>query len=347
MQDTALSLLLAHKTSSDKNIWFADENIAGETIPNACDKWRPKVISNRINVVNHFQALDYPAEFSDFDCSAIADETIDVVHYRISKEKAAVHHIINQSYRMLNEGGQLIISGLKKEGIKTYIKKAASLFAGEKLQYKDKPHTFCAVLTKAQSDQAEYLNDKNYQNIRLIGAEDSFSLYSKPGVFGWEKIDKGSAFLVEHLADFLSPIYKKDTLLDLGCGYGYLSLMASQYGFKQISATDNNAAALKSCEYNFSHHKLNAITLADDCAANIKDKFDIILCNPPFHQGFSIEGVLTDQFLSTAKRLLTKKGAALFVINSFIPLERKAQQYFDHVEIFAENRSFKLVRCQQ
>lgn len=346
MQDTALNLMLAHKISGKGTLWFADENIADETLPKPGTDWQPTVISNRINLVNRFRELAYTADFSDFDCSAIQDKSIDAVHYRISKEKALVHFLINQSYRMLAEGGQLVLSGLKKEGIKTYIEKAKHLFSGDCYQAKDKPHTFCVVLTKATSEQPSYLDDKQYKTIRQIGSQGNFDFYSKPGVFGWDKIDKGSSFLAEHLSEFLSKIETKETLLDLGCGYGYLALMASQFGFKQICASDNNAAAILCCDYNFKRHKIPGLTLADDCGANIKDTFDVILCNPPFHQGFSIESLLTDQFLKTAKRLLAKKGAALFVVNAFIPLERKALQYFENVEILAENRSFKLVLCR-
>ena len=52
---------------------------------------------------------------------------------------------------------------------------------------------------------------------------------------------------------------------------------------------------------------------------------------------------LGNKFLSSAKRLLASGGQALFVVNTFIPLEHRAKQYFHRVEVLANNGSFKLV----
>ena len=133
-------------------------------------------------------------------------------------------------------------------------------------------------------------------------------------------------------------------MLDLGCGYGFLSVNAHQKGVDSILATDNNAAAVIACQQNFDRLGIKGAVVADDCAANQDERFDLVLCNPPFHQGFSVEGELTDRFLARAARLTARNGMALFVTNMFIPLERKAKGVFAGVDTFADNGSFKLVR---
>jgi 16S rRNA (guanine1207-N2)-methyltransferase len=174
------------------------------------------------------------------------------------------------------------------------------------------------------------------------------SIISKPGQFGWNKLDQGSAFLIKALPEILAQhSIAPQGCLDLGCGYGYLTLMASQLPACQAIShwllTDNNAAAVLSATHNVQINPLNAQVIADDCAANIHHPVDLILCNPPFHQGFSVEGELTERFLAATRKLIAKGGLAVFVINQFIPLEKKASALFRQVETFANNGSFKLV----
>jgi 16S rRNA (guanine1207-N2)-methyltransferase len=112
-------------------------------------------------------------------------------------------------------------------------------------------------------------------------------------------------------------------------------------------ATDNNAAAIIAAEKNFALYAMQVEVMADDCGSTLQERFDLILCNPPFHQGFSTDSQLTDKFLRQTQRLLAAEGNALFVVNQFIALERAAEKYFRCIEQFASNRSFKLIRLAQ
>src|SRR5690606_23499197 len=161
---------------------------------------------------------------------------------------------------------------------------------------------------------------------------------------GWNKVDQGSALLIAQLHKFLPSMPRApERMLDLGCGYGYLSLMAADLPLKQRVLTDNNAAALIAARANCAANSIAAEIIAADAGSELEPGFDLILCNPPFHQGFSIDGDLTDKFLTSAKRLLVRGGVALFVVNQFIPLERKAQELFSKVELVTQEQGFKVV----
>jgi 16S rRNA (guanine1207-N2)-methyltransferase len=187
------------------------------------------------------------------------------------------------------------------------------------------------------------LDDKAYTDLRLIES-DELSFYSKPGVFGWQKIDKGSEFLIEQLAmiDDGSGL-QGQSVLDLGCGYGYLSLKAGALRGSRITAVDNNIAAVTACRKNLQHVGLDAEVVCDDCGSSLAGNFDLILCNPPFHQGFDMESELTSKFIGASYQLLKPGGKALFVVNAFIPLERKAVDFYDKVDVIANNKSFKVL----
>lgn len=347
MSDPALQWLLEKINHADNTgVWCVDEN-ADESILALSPKSGIDAISNRWDVATALSGKGWLSIFSDFDLAAFGSNSQDHFFYRVSKEKAITHHLLNQAWRCLKQGGRLYLCGEKNEGIKTYIDKIAACFGCSKQAQKN-GQAYVAILEKQQEFAAtEMLDDSDYSRLRLIATE-PLQIFSKPGQFGWNKLDQGSAFLVAELPRILQR--ENSTLkkaLDLGCGYGYLTLMASQLpacrSIEDWLLTDNNAAALLSAAENMAVNGLSARVTADDCAANLETTVDLLLCNPPFHQGFSVEGELTNKFLAAARRLIARGGLAVFVVNQFIPLEKKAMPLFRQVETFATNGSFKLV----
>lgn len=346
LTDRSVALLLQQLQNISGNcLIVADENWANVNweMARSSDKRTVHVFSNRYDINQSAAAAELNSTFNDFDFSALEPHSFDTVLFRVSKERASSHHIINQAAKLLKPNGQLLLTGEKNDGLKTYVKQACKLFSDKTTADKHGSH-YSARVELHQTEQPE-LDSKNYSQTRPIKG---LSLESKPGIFGWEKIDRGSAFLTEHLPQFLTRHKTTpETLLDLGCGYGYLSVEASHHGFKQITATDNNAAALAATAFNFKGLDIDTQVIAGDAGDQIDQRFDTVLCNPPFHQGFAIDGDMSVKFLSATKRLVASTGQALFVVNTFIPLEQKAKAYFRYIEVLANNGSFKLVALSQ
>jgi len=302
------------------------------------------LLSNRYEIALAAEQTGVPTQFSDFDFSDLEAASFDSILFRVSKERAVSHHIINQASVLLKRGGMLMLSGEKTDGVKTYARHACKLFA-DSCQPQKLGNYYLARLTNYRDDQKP-LDDKNYLALRPIGSPNNLPLQSKPGIFGWNKIDQGSALLLNQLPHFLQSFGEANqpqSLLDLGCGYGFLACAAAQQGFTQITATDNNAAALRACKANFAALEVDGTVIAGDAGSQIEECFDAIICNPPFHQGFNIDSELTAKFLLASKRLLAPRGRALFVVNNFIALEKKAQDYFPRVREVARSGSFKLI----
>jgi 16S rRNA (guanine1207-N2)-methyltransferase len=345
MYDPACAALLPTLQSpTSKTLWIADENalpVVSSVMPHA----HLRIVSNRYDVVQAAIAAGHAAGealFGDFDFSAFADASIDCLIYRISKEKPVIHHVLNNAFRLLAPSGKLLLAGVKSDGIKTIISKTEKLFGNASAQKQGLAYVGCFQKNTA-AFCADPLDTQEYTNLRLIHTP-LLDFYSKPGLFGWNKIDKGSEFLMEYLPAFLAQYASPpQTMLDLGCGYGYLTLMTRHLTMQQRVATDNNAAALLAVENNAAFYQLPVAVIADDAAASIAERFDMILCNPPFHQGFSTDGGLSDKFLRNIRRLLAPQGRALVVVNSFIGIETKAAQYFAHQKKLASNASFKLI----
>lgn len=345
MSDRSVQLVISQLAGRDGELLVvADENWQGAD-------WRaiPKhavIISNRCDIADEARESGLEVLFNDFEFEQFAAGSVDVIAWRVAKERALGHHVLNSAAQLLRLGGVLLIGGEKHDGVKTYAKNAGNLL-GASRQLKKVGNLYAGELIKHRNAEGNLLDDNNYSQLRLIGEQDGICFFSKPGIFGWNRIDQGSALLIEHLPRFLDNFESSPhSLLDLGCGDGYLACLAARHGFSDVVATDNNAAALAATRHNFTALKIKGEVIAADAGNSIKQKFDLILCNPPFHQGFAVSGDLTDKFLRAARRLLQPRGKALFVVNGFVPLAQKAGQSFSQVHPVAENKSYKLIALQ-
>ncbi len=338
MNDPALQWLLQQPTSGTC-VWLCDEHFYGgeQHLPAG---EHHLYLCNRYDITQAIKATGRKAVFSDF-ADADLPERIDNLYYRISKEKPVVHRALNIARQRLNTGAQLHLAGLKNEGAKTYLDKAAKLLGAAKNTRKN-GSAYCASITLNERDTA--LDDCNYHELRPLARLPGFT--TKPGQFGWQKVDEGSVFLLEQLKEHQA-LPSCDSLLDLGCGYGFLGVSAANELTSappaRLVLTDNNAAAIISARQNLKGFKLPGEVIAGDCGDTVNGCFDRVLCNPPFHQGFSVSQDLTERFVKSAARHLNPTGSAWFVVNSFIPAERKAKPYFKKIECIANNTQFKVL----
>lgn len=331
---TLLSQLLS---SSDTNtLWIADENSKPLLAPGL--SFPGVLLSNRWDIAQAAAAQGIQAHFCDFDLAAATQHYSRII-YPVSKEKAAVHYVINRAADALLPDGELLLLGNKNSGIKTYAQKAAQRFGC--IRQLEKHGSDYLSTCRSAGEPGPELEDSDYPLLRQL--DTLGNLYSKPGLFGWNKIDTGSALLAGQIASHLPS--GDCRAVDLGCGYGYLSVRLAEAASPTqslfIEATDNNAAAIKACEKNFDSRGITGRVIAGDAGSEIDNtSADLLLCNPPFHQGFSVEGDLTDRFLAQAARILRNGGTALFVVNEFIPLGKKAQASFRRVNLLCKEKGF-------
>lgn len=323
-------------------LWLADENFAASPLELNAVKDFTTVITNRFDIAEITRARGIETIFSDFDTTRVSDP-FDAVVYRVSKERHVSHRCLNIAQQWLKERGRLILFGKKQEGIKTYFEKALKILGFQGRLEKDGDWYLADLIAGHAGDNR--LDDGEYGQVRYIADCFGYQLYSKPGVYGWKTVDAGSALLADCLRDeFSDRDLARKSVVDLGCGSGYLTLLAASCGFGEITATDNNAAAIKAIQYNCGINRISANILADDCGANLTGRFDYLWCNPPFHQGFEVSADLTQKFIQAAHRLLVNGGSGYFVVNAFIPLETLAKPIFKMPGVLQNNKKFKIVR---
>ena len=337
MTDPCLTILAKNIVPQSRSLWFATEG--GDAIFGQLAAHQQLTIcTNRFDVHEQACTLGLQSEFNDWQPHAAK---YDNLYLRICKEKPANFHIANLASSLLTPNGKLFICGQKNEGIKTFYKTLEAQLASN-IGIQKYGDAYLAILGLPETVSNFSFDSQNYTHTRVITDICQKPVYSKPGVYGWNKVDAGSAFLVNILEQHANSFINK-SVLDLGCGYGYLTLATANFGAASYTATDNNAAAIQCMQQNASTHSVEVSVVAAHAGASLQERFDVILCNPPFHKSFAVDGDLTDTFLIAAKRLLSTSGAAYFVVNSFIPLESKAKSLFKVVRTLANNAQFKVI----
>lgn len=105
-------------------------------------------------------------------------------------------------------------------------------------------------------------------------------------VFSPTGIDKGTAFLLEQVE-----FQRTDKVLDLGCGYGVIGILASKYvGEENVVMCDNLDEAIALSQVNAVKNNVPNIKIVkSDGLDSIEDQdFTLIISNPPYNMDYSV-----------------------------------------------------------
>lgn len=215
----------------------------------------------------------------------------------------------------------------------TRLKKMVEAY-GVEVEQASKSH-FRIVWTLRASHADKALIEKNKAALALrrvqIENEDRWTI---PGLFGWDKADAGSKFLLEHLPKDIS-----GNIADFGCGYGYLSFMvAKRYpAILSVDAYDADARAVECCKRN-STDKVNALW-ENIPSMDIRKRYDAIIMNPPFHTGKGEDIGLGQAFITKAWHSLRLGGRLFMVSNRTLPYEKTVTG----LKVLHENADYKIL----
>ena len=175
---------------------------------------------------------------------------------------------------------------------------------------------------------------KCYQNDAL----GDLRIYSLPGVFSANELDSGTSLLLSTLT---SPIQGK--VLDVGCGAGVIGSMIKKYHPKaDVTMTDIHAMAIQSARQTLAENQLEGNVIASDVFSHIEGKFDLIISNPPFHDGIDTAYRAVKELIQQAKWHLTAGGELRIVANAFLPYPDLLAQHFGKFDVLAQTTKFKV-----
>jgi 16S rRNA (guanine1207-N2)-methyltransferase len=273
------------------------------------------------------------------------DENVfDLVLVQLTKDRQESFGLIERGWRKLVPGGTLVAAGPKDQGAVAVERLLASLHPlvghlpkhGCRVFWLKKTQTKPAFETALQEWRARFLP-------RVLVAD---RFVSRPGLFSWDRIDRGSAFLVEHLPKTIS-----GNVADFGCGWGFVaaSLLDRCDGIETLACLDAERTALDCAKENLSGARVPVAYHWADLTKPLTGMkaFDWIVSNPPFHDGALGDPCIGQKFIATAKAALASSGQLVLVANRHLPYERALREGFGTFEFLAEGRSFKVLATQR
>lgn len=166
-----------------------------------------------------------------------------------------------------------------------------------------------------------------------------------PGIYGWNKIDRGSELLIGTLPKLEGPG------ADLGAGYGYLSscvLRLSQQ-VSNLKLVEGDHRALTCAQENLEPWKAicNFLWLdvaSSECRQQL-NRLSWVVMNPPFHSGSRPDVQLGHEFIKTAADSLEPGGALFMVANAFLGYEDLMKSKFSRVDRVLTQDGFKVLHA--
>ena len=139
------------------------------------------------------------------------------------------------------------------------------------------------------SEKPEIKSEK--KRIKYTIQNKKFEFITDNGVFSKSKVDFGTDLMLnEFLKRNKSLRSEKIKILDIGCGYGVVSvILKSFYPEISITLSDVNERALELSEENLKKYGINDYhIIKSDAFEKITEKFNVILSNPPIRAGKDI-----------------------------------------------------------
>lgn len=162
-------------------------------------------------------------------------------------------------------------------------------------------------------------------------------LWSQPGVFSWDRIDPGSALLLQHLPALAG------SGADFGCGIGVLSRAAlASPAIRRLTLIDNDRRAIEAARRNIDDPRAE-YHWADvrDIGGTLSD-LDFVIMNPPFHDGGAEDKALGQDFIRRAAAALRPGGICWLTANRHLPYEGVMKPLFEQMTLKAEAGGYKV-----
>lgn len=239
-----------------------------------------------------------------------------------------------------SNGGLVVFAGGKTDGVSSFRKRLAETVPLEGHLAKNHGEVFWI---NAGAIAQEWASAVLAQPEPLV--EGRFR--TAPGMFSHDRVDVGSRLLADCL-----PANLAGTAADFCAGWGYLSVILAERcpAIASIDLFEADHASLKSAEANMAAlapHKFAGFHWVDLATEPVERRFDVVVMNPPFHQGRAADPGIGQTMIRAASKALKPGGQLFMVANRGLPYGPPLQSGFARVEEIADAQGFKVWRARR
>ena len=282
-------------------------------------------VGEDIRAVQKAEALRINGVLSAMPAQVISD--VGAVFYKPAQRcaKGQVFEWIDQSFRALEKGGVLYLAGQRNRGIRSYAAYLRAVFGNSKRAGRvGRVEIYSAKKEQGDPCQAPVDNRMTFELCDLPGSP--YSVETRAGVFSRDGLDNGTRLLIDCMR-----VRPADHVLDWGCGWGALGMVAARLSTEgSATLVDSNIRAVSCAKGNVRRNRIcNAVVHVGNARVfDRREKFDLIVSNPPFHDGNSAAHPL----IEGAFRALRPGGRLMLVV-------MRPEAYLKHIRrVFGKGR---------
>ena len=265
----------------------------------------------------------------------------DLVLFKVPRTSAFLQQQMVSLAGHISDNSRIIGAVMAKNLQRSIMNVLKSLFADAEASLAWKKARL--ILLKAPLQAVLKDRDSNFLQYTL---EDGSKIFGLSNVFSRKRLDIGSRFFLQNFPENLSP--PPQSIIDLGCGNGVLSLKAAQcYPQADIYAVDESYMAVESARMTLQNN-LGDCSGFHFISTNILESFaseqaDLILCNPPFHQQHVVGDGIAWQMFVQSRRVLKSGGELWIVGNRHLAYHSKLKKLFGNQTLVAANNKFVIL----
>jgi 16S rRNA (guanine1207-N2)-methyltransferase len=256
---------------------------------------------------------------------------------RLGKDRRALAMALHAAASVVAPGGAIVLFGASAEGVKS-AGKALEEIAEDVITVDTRRHS--RVLSGRRRAEIAGLRATldSWREVHEITLNDRARPWvSYPGVFAGGALDPGTALLLEHL-----PPLSGAAVLDMACGSGIIgAAVREQFAEAAVDLVDNDAVAIAAARENMPGA---SIICGDGLAAAPRARYDVILSNPPIHDGVAESLAFLQGLIAEAPARLKPGGVLQIVIQSRIRALPWFEAAFKEAAIVAQDRRYQIIR---
>jgi 16S rRNA (guanine1207-N2)-methyltransferase len=297
---------------------------------------KPDGFDAELEAVQGFRPLYNTLEKQGIDARPeVADSDFDMALILMTRHRGQNENFVADALVRAKPGAIIVVAGSKEDGVQSLRKRLNGLDieTGHLAKY----HAQAFWFTRPADPRTPIAA----LHAPVATVDGRFE--TAPGMFSHGEIDAGSLFL----ARYLPKDYRKHAA-DFGAGWGYLTVALAEQSpaIEGVDLYEADYAALQAARHNVDRLCPSLQTRyhwLDLAREDVKARYDLVVMNPPFHEGHAAEPGLGQALIRKAADSLRPGGDLLLVANRGLPYEPVLKELFRSSGETARNARYKVL----